>query len=329
MKKSKKLEPIKIKKLNIRGDEIAILFFSLLFLIFLFISFFRLFAVGKLFDDFIFLFLFGWSKYLVYITLFSLTVPICFNYYFKIKFSFILAMSFSLLAISWFVSNINLIVTSSTKIWLSFRPYNFTSFSNYFNEWWSSTIINNYHGFFAQPISFDDWTNINSFFPGFAPGGVISNLLVVITNYGTFVTNLLLNFLFLIISFSWLFFNKPWFFFTMIFFFAKPLISYFQKQKVKKMSQKSLKQEQVALKDSAKITATQMQKPTEVKVKEIKSETIIKNSSHSELKQDKQQLLIQNVLKESGNLTPFGQVQKDPTQKIEIIANEPEQEINS
>jgi|GEM_PF-928817 len=59
MKKSKKLEPIKIKKLKIRGDEIAVLFFSLLFLIFLFVSFFRLFAVGKLFDDFIFLFLFG------------------------------------------------------------------------------------------------------------------------------------------------------------------------------------------------------------------------------------------------------------------------------
>lgn len=325
MKKSKKLEPIKIKKLKIRGDEIAVLFFSLLFLIFLFVSFFRLFAVGKLFDDFIFLFLFGWSKYLVYLILFGLTIPICFNYYFKIRFSFVFAMIFSLIAVSWLVNNINLIAISNHKIWLSFHSYNFTSFNNYFNNWWQSTIIKNYHGFFGRPIAFNDWTSVNSFFPTFAAGGMISNCLLVITSYGTFITNLILNFLLLVISFSWLFFNKPWFFFTTIlFFFVKPLVNYFQKQKVEKISQKSLPQERVAQKPSPKVTKTQVQKTTEIKVKEIKDEPPIKSSTSSSKKSENQQLLIQNVLKESGNLTPFGQVQKDVTQKVEITPDEVE-----
>ncbi|MDQ7982810.1 MAG: hypothetical protein REH79_01145 [Spiroplasma sp.] len=322
MKANKKLVPIKIKKLNIRGDEIAILFFSLLLLIFLFISFFRLFAVGKLFDDFIFLFLFGWSKYLVYFTLIGLTIPICFNYYFKFKLSFILAVIISLIAISWLVSNINLILVNDQRIFLSFSPYNFNSLGDYFNEWWSKTIINNYRGFFAQPISFTDWTNITSFFPSYAAGGIISNFLIFITNYGSFITNLVFNFLLLIISFTWVFFNKPWFFLTLIFFFLKPLIKYFRKQKIEKINQKSFQQEQMAIKKSELTNNQELNqtKAPEIKVTEVKIEpTINPKTNH-------QQLLVQNVLKESGTLTPFGQVNKsinqDSTQKFDLTNND-------
>lgn len=326
MEKSKKLEPIKIKKLKIRGDEIAVLFFSLLFLIFLFVSFFRLFAAGKLFDDFIFLFLFGWSKYLVYLILFVLTIPICFNYYFKIRFSFVFALIFSLIAVSWLVNNINLIAISNHKIWLDFHSYNFTSFDNYFNNWWESTIIKNYHGFFGSPIAFNNWTNVNSFFPSFAAGGIISNCLLVITSYGTFITSLGLNFLLLVISFSWLFFNKPWFFFTTIcFIFVKPIINYFRKQKIEKINQKPLSEKRVTQKTTPKVVVkTEAQKTTDVKVKEIKDEPTVKNAPQTTIKSAKQQLLIQDVLKESGSLTPFGQVEKDITQKLEVIPDETE-----
>lgn len=57
--KQKKSNRVKVKRIGIRGDEVAILFFSLVFLAFLFISFFRLSAIGKMFDDFLFTFLFG------------------------------------------------------------------------------------------------------------------------------------------------------------------------------------------------------------------------------------------------------------------------------
>lgn len=327
MKKAKKVEPIKMKKLKIRGDEIAVLFFGLLFLIFLLISFFRLFAAGKLFDDFIFVFLFGWSKYLVYLILFALTIPICFNHYFKIRFSFILALSSSLIAISWLVDNINLIATSNSKIWIGLHPYSFTSFTNYFDDWWQSTIIKNYHGFFGHPLTFNNWTSVNSFFPSFAAGSIISNSLLVVTNYGTFIVNFLLNLLLVIISFSWLFFNKPWIFLATIFFFTKPLVNIFQKQKIKRISQKSIPKARVMQKTSPKIKETQIEKETEVVVKEIKPEPIVEDFKQPIIKPEKQQLLIQNVLKESGNLTPFGQVRKDSTQEIEIITDEIKEEV--
>lgn len=328
----KKVEPIQIKKLKIRGDEIAILFFSLLFLIFLGVSFFRLFAIGKLFDDFIFVLLFGWSKYLVYLTLFSLTIPICFNYYFKFKFSFILAITTGLIAISWLVGNINLIFTNEEKIWLT-NPYSFDIYQEYLNNWWSSTIINNYHGFFGQPISFSDWTNVNSFFPSFAAGGVISNFLIVITNYGGFITSFILNILLLMISFTWIVFNKPWFLFTVIFFFITPIINYVKKQRIQKINQRSRQQEQMAVKKNKPQTENNNQqaenfseikatKETVVKVKEVKPEAPIK------VKPDKQQLLMQNVLKESGNLTPFGQVKRDVTQSIDVVSEQLDETIN-
>lgn len=312
---------IKVKKIGIRGDEVAILFFSLVSLVFLFISFFRLFAVGKLFDDFIFLFLFGWSKYLAYLTLFIIILPICFNYYFRFKISFILSIFLTLIATSWLVSNINLIILNrQTNIWWQINAYSFKDFSNYFQEWWNNSIINNYHGFFGKPFSFDDWKNVNSFFPSYAGGGVVANLLIAIISYASFVTNFIFTLLVLLIAINWLIFSKPWLFFKSISFLFKPIINIFRKKKIKQISDKSLENKSFLdfQEEYSKVESTLN---TTSDIKEVKQETSKKEVS---VKPKNKEIVIHKYIQESGNLTPFGKVNQDQTIEIDHEQNDAE-----
>lgn len=295
---------IKVKKIGIRGDEVAILFFSLVFLAFLFISFFRLFAIGKLFDDFIFLFIFGWSKYLAYLFLFIIILPIFCNYYFRFKFSIILSAFFTLFITSWLVQNISILINSSNNdIWWKTNFYQFGDLSHYFQKWWDATIINNYHGFFAQPISFANWNDMNSFFPNFAAGGIIANFLVYLSAYGGFIMGWILSSVFLFIALSWLFLAKPWLLFTIIFIFVLPIIKYIKKRKINRISEKSLEHKTLLDEQEEKdtITASKFENP------------IIDEQKFVDSQAEEQKKVTQNVLQESSILTPFGKIKKDET----------------
>ncbi|MGL5268242.1 MAG: hypothetical protein ACRC8P_00510 [Spiroplasma sp.] len=311
---------IEVKRIGIRGDEVAILFFSLVFLAFLFISFFRLFAIGKLFDDFIFIFLFGWTKYLVYLVLFSFILPICFNYYFRLKLSFILAMFFSFIAVSWLVANIVLIINTTNfgvDIWSKINPYDFNHLSSYFQKWWDTTIINNYHGFLSYPLSFNSWTDINSFFPVFASGGIIANSLIAVCNYGFFITNWVLNLIVLFIAISWVVFAKPWFLFIGIFVLFKPIKTYFKAKKISNISKKSSERKEfLDTKENNKLESSLLPfKKNASSANKVQKAEIVENSFKKTVtsvpKANKKEILIRDVIQESGTLTPFGQVKKE------------------
>lgn len=301
----KKRSRVKVKRIGIRGDEVAILFFSVVFLVFLFISFFRLFAVGKLFDDFIFTFLFGWTKYAVYLFLFIILLPIFFNFYFRIKFSFVLGIFFTFFILSWFVQNIYILDVANNKksIWNELYFYQFTDLSNYFNEWWDTTIINNYYGFFAQPISFADWTSVQSFFPTYAAGGIIANFLIYATAFGGFASSFTISAIFLFVGLSWVLLSKPWLLLMIIFFFLLPIIKIIKKNKINRISEKS-SQHKNELDQAEQI----IKQPVTTKSKQIakqEPESVIKPTIK---KEPSKEIILQDVIQESGTLAPFGHV---------------------
>lgn len=304
---------VKVKRIQIRGDEVAILFFSLVCLAFLFISFFRLTAAGKLFDDFLFTFLFGWTKYLVYAFLFIILLPIFFNFYFRIKVSFVIGTFFTLFALSWFVQNISIIVNSKNNVpWNHLYFYKFGDLSNYFDTWWNATIINNYYGFFAQPISFGDWTNVTSFFPTFASGGIVANFLVYATAFGGFVTGLCFSSVLLFVGISWVIFAKPWLLLLMFFFFLLPGIKIIKKQRINRISEKSLKhktqldQQEEIFKPTFAAVKQELPK-VEPEPQPVKTVTRKKEPSR--------EIILQDVIQESGTLSPFGQINQKQEKK--------------
>lgn len=300
-----KQKRVKVKRIQIRGDEVAILFFSLVFLAFLFISFFRLFAVGKLFDDLLFTFLFGWTKYLVYAFLFVILLPIFFNFYFRIKASFIIGALFTFFILSWFVQNISILVNNKNQMpWNELYFYRFEDVSAYFYRWWDSTIINNYYGFFAQPISFADWNNVTTFFPDFATGGIVANFLVYTFAFGGFVTVLSVSAFFLFVGLTWVIFGKPWFFLLIIFFFLVPIINLIKKQRINRISEKSLIHKQELDKVEKSIQPT-VPRPINNKSRKIDPEPI---KPTIKKKEPSREIILQEVIQESGTLAPFGQL---------------------
>lgn len=216
----KKQFNLQVKKIKVRGDEIAFLFLSLVFLLFLIFSSFRIFAVGKLFDDFIFILLFGWDKYLVYLILFVFTIPVLFNRYLKFKISFLIFILLVLLAISWMIQNIYLIKNNS-NIWTNYSNLRISYLKDQTAKWWDASIINNYHGFFSKPVSFYNWRSANSFFPSFLVGGIFSTVLISLFSYGFFVTNFILNIILFIPLISLLIFKNPFIIFSLIKFIFK------------------------------------------------------------------------------------------------------------
>lgn len=316
----KKVPRVEFNKIRIRGDEVAVLFFSLVFLAFLFISFFRLFAIGKLFDDFIFLFLFGWIKYLVYFVLFSIVLPLCFNYYLKLKWTFVLALFFTFIVISWLVANIILIminsVNSNVSIWKKVNVYDFNQFRVYFQTWWNSTIINNYHGFFAHPLSFDNWTKISSFFPPFASGGVIANVLIALFSRSYFIINWVLSLVALFIALSWVIFGKPWILFIGVFLLFKPLKTYLKKRRIERISEKSeRKKERLNAREDAKNQLNPVlleNKP----VSENSNKPYPPGERYSKKSLKKENNNMKDMIQESGTLTPFGQLNQELEEKI-------------
>ncbi|WP_338974558.1 hypothetical protein [Spiroplasma endosymbiont of Tricholauxania praeusta] len=67
----KDFKNIKIKQIKNSNNKIGILLGTLILLLLITFSLLRLLPIGKFLDDFIFSFLFGWSKYLIYILLYS------------------------------------------------------------------------------------------------------------------------------------------------------------------------------------------------------------------------------------------------------------------
>ncbi|WP_168104805.1 MFS transporter [Spiroplasma platyhelix] len=313
-KQLEKRTRIKVKRIGIRGDEVAILFFSLVFLAFLFISFFRLSAVGKLFDDFLFTFLFGWSKYLVYGFLFVVLLPIFFNFYFRIKASFIIGMLFTFFIISWFVQNISIIINNKNMLlWKDLYFYQFEDLSAYFFKWWNTTIINNYYGFFAQPISFTDWNSVESFFPSFATGGIVANFLIYITAFGGFINVLAISSILLFIGLSWILVGKPHLLLMIIFFFLMPLINYIKKRRINRISEKSLQHKtQIDTEDTIiKQTVRTPRAPRKETLQQQQPKPKpVKTTVPKERNKEK---ILQDVIQESGTLSPFGQITRSKT----------------
>ncbi len=67
----KDFKNIKIKQIkNSNNNKIGILLGTLILLLLITFSLLKLLPIGKFLDDFIFSFLFGWSKYLIYILLY-------------------------------------------------------------------------------------------------------------------------------------------------------------------------------------------------------------------------------------------------------------------
>lgn len=270
MKEHKNINIKKIKNSN--NNKIGILFGTLILLLLLTFSLLRILPIGKFLDDFIFSLLFGWSKYLIYILLYISLIPLCFNYYFKFKASFIWAIIISIICCAWTIETIT-IISHYDNIWFN-NKFDIKLISYYYQSWWNATIINNYHGFFASPIAFENWT-IANFFPSYFVGGLIGNSLIAFLGYTTFFVNFILNILIIIISFSWLFFNRPLILFTTVTNHTKEMILEFKlkrkKQKLNKLEKAKANQKKIVLIKNNTNKINNLKKELKVNKEQIKN----------------------------------------------------------
>lgn len=312
---------MKISKNQSRGDEVGLLFFLLIIISFLVISLIRFSIIGKVLDDFLFTFLFGWMKYFVYFLAFLWIVPWCFGYRLQFKFKHLLS-GFMLLIIScWTTQTLSLLILEKNNLWTSYHNLNLLSITQqYVKTWWQTNCVNNYSGFFAAPITWQNFS-VQDFFPAYATGGIISNVLTGIFNYGFFITNLLVN----VISISSLFclfvFNKPFIFISKI----KSMIISIRNKCKKVNSNRALKQKYHNLKKEKLLIDKQVKKTFKqaANIKQsTKNEPIVPPSSpinKSESTVDNKNSAPVTYFSESSYLTPFGKI--NPEKQKDVISN--------
>lgn len=321
---------IKISKSQSRGDEVGLLFLLLVIFFFLIVSLIRFSIIGKVLDDFLFSFLFGWIKYIVYFFLFLLIIPLIFGYRIKLKLQYFLYIFCFLVVSCWTTQTVSLIVLEKNNLWTSYSNLNLLNISKkYFAEWWNNNAVNNYFGFFASPISFKNF-NVETFFPAYATGGIISNILVGIFNYGFFITNLIVNFI-SIFSLLFLFiFNKPFIFFSKIKQIIKQIISNKNKKEQPKTSADS-KQKHLQLQKEKLLIDKQVKKMFKTKKNIDKTSKMksplspIKNSQQKQEEINTNDSIVSNpttspitYFNENSYLTPFGKI--DPEKQKDVIS---------
>ena len=320
---------IKISKSQSRGDEVGLLFFLLVIFFFLIISLTRFSIIGKVLDDFLFSFLFGWIKYSVYLFLFLLIVPLSFGYRIQLKLKYIF-YSFLFLVIScWTTQTLSLIILEKNNLWTSYYNLNLLSISQtYVKTWWNTNAVNNYLGFFASPIFFKDFS-IETFFPAYATGGIISNVLIGIFNYGFFVTNLLVNFISVFSLICLFIFNKPFIFFSKI----KQIIISSKNKKQKNKMNADFKKKYIKLKKEKMLIDKQVKKSfkkennfnNESNKESFISTSLIKKAEtmQNEIKQNDSGDIITKFsspivyFNENNYLTPFGKI--DPEKQKDVM----------
>ncbi len=318
---------IKILKSQTRGDEVGFFFFLLVIFFFLLVSLIRFSIIGKVLDDFLFAFLFGWIKYIVYFFLFLLIIPLIFSYHFKFKLKYIFYSFLFLIVSCWTTQTLSLIILAKNNLWTSYYNLNLLNITKeYFATWWNSSAVNNYFGFFASPISFKNFS-VETFFPAYATGGIISNILVGIFNYGFFVTNLVVNFI-SIFSLIFLFiFDKPFIFFTKI----KQIIINSKNKKQKNNISDDVKQKHLKLKKEKSLIDKQVKKMFKTKKAINKSSKIKPTSTPSNNLNSKQDEIKENnsavssissspiaYFNENSYLTPFGKI--DPEKQKDAMS---------
>ncbi|WP_342260901.1 hypothetical protein [Spiroplasma endosymbiont of Notiophilus biguttatus] len=317
---------IKISKSQSRGDEVGLLFFLLVIFFFLIVSLIRFSIIGKVLDDFLFSFLFGWMKYAVYFFLFLMIIPLAFGYRMQFKLKYIF-FSFLFLIIScWTTQTLSLIILGKNNLWTSYYNLNLLNISEiYVKTWWNTNAINNYLGFFASPISFKDFS-AEIFFPAYATGGIISNVLIGIFNYGFFVTNLIVNFISFFSLICLFIFNKPFIFFSKMKQIIKQIIINNKKQKNKINA--DLKQKHIKLKKEKLLIDKQVKKSFRKENsfnKESKKESPISPVKKAEIKQNDSSDIINKpsspivYFNENSYLTPFGKI--DPEKQKDVMSN--------
>ncbi|WJG71043.1 hypothetical protein [Spiroplasma ixodetis] len=329
---------IKISKSQSRGDEVGLLFFLLVIFFFLIVSLTRFSIIGKVLDDFLFSFLFGWMKYAVYFFLFLMIIPLAFGYRMQFKLKYIFVYFLFLVISCWTTQTLTLIILGKNNLWTSYYNLNLLNISEiYVKTWWNTNAINNYLGFFASPISFKDFS-VETFFPTYATGGIISNVLIGIFNYGFFVTNLIANFI-SIFSLTCLFiFNKPFIFFSKMKQIIKQIIINNKNKKQKNKINADLKQKHIKLKKEKLLIDKQVKKTFRKENsfnKESKKEPPISPVKKAKIKQNE---IKQNEIKQNDNsdiinkpsspivyfnensyLTPFGKI--DPEKQKDVMSN--------
>lgn len=322
---------IKISKSQSRGDEVGLLFFLLVIFFFLIVSLIRFSIIGKVLDDFLFSFLFGWIKYIVYFFLFLLIIPLIFSYRIKFKLKYIFYSFLFLIVSCWTTQTLSLIVLEKNNLWTSYYNLNLLNISKeYFVRWWNTSAVNNYFGFFASPISFKNFS-VETFFPAYATGGIISNILVGIFNYGFFATNLVVNFI-SIFSLIFLFiFNKPFIFLSKIKQIIKQIIINSNNKKQKNKMSADVKQKHLKLKKEKLLIDKQVKKIFKTKNginKTAKMKATSSPSNDSKSKQDEIKEKNSAVsgtsslpiayFSENSYLTPFGKI--DPEKQKDVIS---------
>lgn len=310
---------IKISKSQSRGDEVGLLFFLLIIFFFLIVSLIRFSIIGKVLDDFLFSFLFGWIKYIVYFFLFLLIIPFIFNYHIKFKLKYVFYSFLFLIISCWTTQTLSLIVLAKNNLWTSYYNLNLVSISKgYFATWWNSNAINNYFGFFASPISFKDFS-VETFFPAYATGGIISNVLVGIFNYGFFATNLVINFI-SIFSLIFLFiFNKPFILLSKIKQIIKQNIFISKNKKQKNKMDVDAKQKHLKLKKEKLLIDKQVKKMFKTE-NSINKKSKVKSSPIKDSEPEQEEIKQNNstvdgissppiaYFNENSYLTPFGKI---------------------
>lgn len=314
---------IKVSKPQSRGDEVGLLFFLSVIFFFLIVSLTRFSIIGKVLDDFVFSFLFGWMKYSVYFLIFLLIIPLCFGYRIQLKFKYIIYGFLYFVIICWTTQTLSLIILGKDKLWTSYYDLNLLSITEeYVKTWWNSNAVNNYLGFFATPISFNIFS-VETFFPAYATGGIISNVLIGIFNYGFFVTNVFAN-LISIFSVTCLFiFNKPFILLNKI----KQMFINTKNKKQKNKMDFDTKRKHMELKKEKLLIDKQVKKTFKTK-NSFNKKTKEKSSSpiaKAEAKQEDSTPVTNPssvpipYFNENSYLTPFGKI--DPEKQKDVMSN--------
>lgn len=321
---------IKISKTQSRGDEIGLFFFLLVIYFFLVISVIRFSIIGKVLDDFLFAFLFGWMKYLVYLFSFLVIMPLFFGYRIQFKLKYMVYTFLFLIISCWTTQTLSLIVWEKNNLWTSYHNLNLLNIiKEYLKTWWNTNAVNNYHGFFATPISFQNFS-VETFFPPYATGGIISNVLVGIFNYGFFVTNLFANFISIFCLICLFIFNRPFILLSKL----KQIIinSKNKKQKHNKMNA-DLKLKYLNLKKEKLLIDKQVKKSFKAEKNfDKKAKTELSTSSTKKLETEQKQSktndsgVVTNkpsspltYFNENSYLTPFGKI--DPQKQKNIMSS--------
>ncbi|WP_342276085.1 hypothetical protein [Spiroplasma endosymbiont of Nebria brevicollis] len=284
MENSNSQSIITFSKPHTRGDEVGTLFFAVIILCFLIISFLRFSVIGKALDDFCFSFLFGWVKYLVYGISLVAIVPLCFGYRLKMEPSIVGKLVLILVLVCWTTETLSLMINNRNHLYSNYSNLNLISITtNYVNTWWNSSVITNYNGFFGKPISFSN-LNLNTFFPSSATGGMISTILTGLFSYGFFITNVFANIGAFLLLVSFLCFKRPLIIFTKIKLFTIAVTRKLQcvkhKNKSNKVTKKQLKVEKLEYEQKRKQVLTDktaIEKEVLKEIKDIRKQT--KNTS--------------------------------------------------